>query len=206
MTDTIRVVLADDHALIRDGLRAALAAAADIVLAGEATTGDEARELCLALRPHILLLDLHMPGPPSIDTVIYLKKHYPALKILILTAYNNEAYVQSLVQAGVAGYILKDEATETVVQAIYTAAQGKSWFSRPVLDKLAEATQKTFSLTRRERQVLALIARGWSNTRIAAELKLAEQTVRNYTGSIFTKLEVTSRSEATVWAKDNQIS
>ena len=205
---TIHVLLADDHALIRTGIRAVLLPEPDIVLVGEATNGDEVRHLAQALQPDVVLLDLNMPGPAPFETVCTLQKLCPNSKLTILTAYDDDAYVRSLVGAGVAGYILKDEATEVVVQAIRVILQGGSWFSRAVMEKLVSIPPEKISvpnLTVRERQLLSMIARGWSNTDIAAELQLAEQTVRNYVSRLYAKLDVGSRAQAIVWAVENRV-
>ena len=114
MSRPIRVVLADDHPVVRAGLRLTLTAEPDIVLAGEATSGDEARRLARELEPDVLLLDLSMPGPPAAETVAYLRERWPALRVLVLTAYDDDTYVRGLVAAGVAGYVLKDELAETL--------------------------------------------------------------------------------------------
>jgi len=201
MTDKIRVLLADDHPLVRAGLKSTLAAAKEIEMVAEATSGDEVQRLCRESQPDIVLLDLNMPGPPPHETVAYLSEQCPAVKVLILTAYDDDAYVRSLATQ-VAGYVLKDEATETVVQAIYTVAQGGSWFSRPVVEKMVRWQTEDPGLTEREWQILKLMAQGWENKRIAAEIELAEQSVRKYVSRIYTKLGVTSRAEAVVWAKE----
>lgn len=205
-TKIIQVLLADDHALIRTGIRTVLNIEPDIVLVGEATDGYEVRQLAQALQPDVILLDLNMPGPAPIDTVTLLQKQCPNTKLTILTAYDDDAYVRGMVGAGVAGYILKDEATEVVVQAIRVILQGGSWFSRAVLEKLTHVPHEKMSaqmLTSRERQLLVMIARGWSNMQIAAELQLAEQTVRNYASRLYGKIDVHSRAQAVIWAREN---
>lgn len=202
MTTTIRVILADDHPLILAGLRTTLTAQTDIELIGEATTGEEVQQLCLALRPDVLLLDLRMPGPPGLKTLAFLREHCATMKIIVLTAYDDDVYVRGVAGAGAAGYILKDEAPEAVVQAIHTTMQGGTWFSRPVVDKLADLRKKEPHLTERERQILSLITQGWDNARIAAEVGLAEQTIRNHASHLYAKLGVKSRTEAVIWAKD----
>ncbi len=127
----------------------------------------------------MLLLNLNMPGPSPFETMAYLRQHCPAVKVLVLTAYDDDAYVRGLTAAGMAGYVLKDEATETVVRAIRLAVQGKSWFSQPVVEKLVRLKTEDAILTDRKRQILSLLAQGRDNSQIAVELDLAEQTVRN---------------------------
>ncbi len=207
-TQVIQVLLADDHALIRAGIRTVLTIEPDIVLVGEATNGFEVCHLAQTLHPHVILLDLNMPGPPPIDTVSLLREACPNTKLIILTAYDDDAYVRGLVGAGVGGYVLKDEATEVVVQAIRVILQGGSWFSRAVMEKLAQIPHRkvvAHTLTFRERQLLGMIARGWSNTEIATELQLAEQTVRNYASRLYGKIEVDSRAQAIIWARENHM-
>ena len=202
MTNKIRVLLADDHPLVRTGLRTTLSSEVDIDLAAEATDGNETQSLCRKLQPDVLLLDLNMPGPSPYETIAYLREHCPATKALILTAYDDDAYVRGLAAAGVMGYVLKDEAPETVIQAIRAVMQGRMWFSQPVVEKLACQKMEDSLLTEREQQILRLIARGLDNVQIAVELGLAKQTVRNYVSRIYACLELNSRTETIVWARE----
>lgn len=209
MSNVIRVVLADDHPLVCAGLRTVLAGVAGIELVGEAVNGQATRRMVQELQPDVLLLDLSMPGPPAVETVAWLAEHCPQVKVLILTAYDDDAYVRGMVAAGVAGYMLKDEAPEAVVRAIRTVVGGDTWFSRRVVDKLGrlevnkDVLLAKISLSERDAPVLRLIAQGWDNARIAAELCVAEPTVRNYVSRIYTALGVRSRAEAIVWAREN---
>src|SRR5512145_495709 len=135
MNDPIHVLLADDHPLVRSGIRATLTAAPDMLVVGEAIDGNEAQSRCLELQPDILLLDLRMPGPAPLETMAYLRKHCPQVKVVVLTAYDDDAYVRGMMAAGVAGYVLKDEATEAIVRAIRTVMQGDRWLSRMVVEQ-----------------------------------------------------------------------
>ena len=201
----IRVLLADDHPLVRAGLRATVALADDIVLIGEATTGEEAQQLCRELTPDILLLDLHMPGPPPSATVAYLRAACPATRVLVLTAHDEDAYVRALLAAGVAGYVLKDEVPETLLHAIRGVAGGGVWFSQGIAAKLASILGNRHdaarNLTERERELLHALEQGWDNARIASTLNLSEQTVRNYLSRLYGMLHVRSRVEAMVWLR-----
>ena len=134
----IKVLLADDHPLVRAGIRATLCGEPDLVLVGEADNGRDARRFAEDVRPDVLLLDLSMPGgPAAVETVAYLRENCPEVRVVILTAYYDDAYIRGLIQAGVAGYILKDEVPEAVVRALHAVAQGGTWFSRSMVAKLA---------------------------------------------------------------------
>jgi DNA-binding NarL/FixJ family response regulator len=205
-TIPITVLLADDHPLVRTGIRTALSAAPSLVLIGEATTGDEAQQLCQQHRPDVLLLDLHMPGPPPVDTVRFLQTHTPTIRVLILTAYDDDVYVKDMLRAGVAGYILKDVATESIVQAIVTVAQGGTWLSQSIAEKLVQwgtgehQSRTPANLTPRETEVLRLVTAGKTNQEIGGQLAISEKTVEKHLREIFIKLGVASRVEAAVRA------
>lgn len=209
MGKTIRVLLADDHPLIRAGLRTTLEIEDDIVVAGEALDGDEARVQCAALHPDVLVLDLNMPGSTAVETLASVRASCPRTRVLMLTAYDDDAYVRGLVQAGAMGYVLKDEAPEALVQAVRSVAQGGTWFSQQVVAHLvlpaAHDARNHHNLTRRELQIVRLIARGWDNARIAEELSLGEQTIRNYVSRLYGKIGVQTRAEAVVWARDHDM-
>ena len=205
MAETIQVLLADDHPLVRSGIRVTLANEPEVELIGEATNGDEAQQMCLTLRPDIMLLDLSMPGPSPLEIIAHVQQHCDGVKILILTAYDDDTYVRGLLNAGIDGYLLKDEATEALSDAIAVIHGGGTWFSEVVARKMAgEAAEKNaaFDLTPREEEMLVGIARGWDNRRIASEYALAEQTVRNYISRIYDKLDLHSRAEVVVWARE----
>lgn len=208
ITAVIRVLLADDHPLVRAGIRSALASSDDIQLIGEAIDGPSTLKLCAAEQPDVILLDLNMPNSAPFATVTRLRTECPRTQIIILTAYDDDAYVRGLTAAGISGYILKEEALEVVSSAIQSVMRGGTWFSRGVAMKLADSTSgqaNTISvrLTNRERQLLGLLLTGQDARHLAATLCLSEQTIRNYLSRLYDKLDVNSRAEAICWARDN---
>lgn len=203
MKDEIRVVLADDHPLVRAGVSATLVGEEGIEVVGEAENGNQAQQLCLDLQPDVLVLDLQMPGPQARDTVAYVKEHCPKLKVLVLTAYDDDAYVSGLVASGVAGYVLKDEVPEAIVRAVHSVVQGDRWYSDTIVRKLAQQKlQPTRSdvspLTDRELQIAGLLVAGLTDREIGAELHVAERTVRMHLRNVYDKLAVNTRVGAAV--------
>ena len=195
----IRVLLADDHPFIRAGIRAELAEEDDILVIGEASSADEVLSRCPDLWLDVLVFDLSMPGPPPRETVAFLKQHCPDLKILVLTAYQDEAYVRGLVALGVKGYVLKDEATEALVDAIHAVERGETWFSQQVLEKISSQAGSGLSevaLTTRELEILKLLRQGLTNKEIAYQLRIAERTVRFHVENLLEKLNARNRPEA----------
>ena len=210
MYNAIRVLLVDRHSLVRIGIGATLSVEKDMLVVGEATDVYQAQQLCKKLKPDVVLLELNTFDCTLPQAITDLREFCPEVKVLILTAFD-DMHVGDLVAAGAVGCVLKDEETETLVRAIRTAAQGNTWFSQATIKKLVQwetdnpyQTLKS-TLTQREKQLLSMIAKGWDNFRIAAELNLAQQTVRNYISRIYAKLAVSSRSEAMVWAMKNSL-
>lgn len=198
-TVPIRILLADDHPFLRAGIRAELAEEDDILIVGEAGTGDEVMALCAELMVDVLVLDLSMPGPPPRETVAFLKQHCPEMKILVLTAYQEEAYIRGMLALGVKGYLLKDEATEALVDAIRAVQRGEHWFSQPVLEKMATgfgSEPNEMPLTTRELEILKLLRQGLTNKEIAYQLRIAERTVRYHVENLLDKLQARNRPEA----------
>jgi DNA-binding NarL/FixJ family response regulator len=206
MSKSIQVLLADDHPLVRTGIRATLIAESDLRLVGEATNGREVQWLCRELKPDVLLLDLNMPGPSPTETMAYVREYCPDTHVIVLTAHDDDAYIRGLVAAGVSGYVLKDEASEAVVRAIRSVVQGNNWFSRSVVEKLARGrtttpvAAKPPILTDRELEVLRLVVAGKTNQEIAASLGISVKTVEKHIGELFVKLGAASRVEAAVHA------
>lgn len=202
----VRVLLADDHPAVRGGIRRALEEA-NIVVVGEASSGEEALQLIEALQPDVAILDCRLPRLEGTEVAEIIQQRGLPTRILALSAYKDDQYVYGMLQAGAAGYLLKEEALETVVAAVRAVARGEEWYSQPVMSRVAAwARGETPSiagvaeLTEREVEVLRLLARGWDNARIAAELVISEGTVKNHVTSIYAKLNVHSRAEAVAWA------
>lgn len=206
MDQSIRVLLADDHPLVRAGIATALATHADIQLVGEATNAHDANLKTLELNPHVLLFDLNMPGPSPLETVSAIRDGCPDVKVIVLTAHNDDTYVRTLVGFGVEGYVFKDEAIEIIAQAIRIVVGGGTWFSQSVVTKLVRWKTSTskqingMSLTNRELDILRLVVGGCTDQEISRRLGIADRTVRYSLQNIYTKLEVKTRVEAAVQA------
>ncbi len=202
----IHVVLADDHPIVRSGVRNEIARHADMQVVGEATNGGEALALTEALTPDLLLLDINMPGVRAVDIVRRLCKRPSPTRVVILSAYGDEEHVLALLSAGASGYVLKSEDPTVIVQAIRAAMRGILWLSPGVAQVVKQAVRTTMAderettLTPREREVLRMIARGWDNQKIAQALSVTEATVKFHVGHVYEKLGVTSRVEAVLYA------
>jgi DNA-binding NarL/FixJ family response regulator len=209
MNPIIRVILADDHPLIRTGMRLVLAEEPDIQIVGEASSGAETIQIVSQTAADILLLDLSMPGMSAMEVVQAVQAIAPKMKIIVVSAYDDEAIVQAVIHAGVVGYVLKDEAEALLGDGIRTVYRGATWFSSGVMHTLTLSAaffvtqSRANELTLREQEILRAIALGASNQQIALRLNLAEQTIRNYITRIYEKLGVSSRAEAIIWAFKN---
>lgn len=206
MSEQIRVLLIDDHPIVRSGIRMLLEQAGDIEVVGEADHGNDALGLVKRLTPDVLLLDMEMPGKTGVEVARELKTAESPVRVLALSAYDDEQYIMNLLMEGAAGYLTKEEALDTIVDAVRGVAQGEEgWLSRRATARIATARIKErkrdpIDLTERETEVLALLKNGWSNNRIASELCVSERTVRFHLTNIYDKIEVSSRSEAINWA------
>lgn len=202
----MKILIADDHPLVRFAARMMIAEMPSFEIVGEASDVQETIQLLESRRPELLLLDLDMPGGAAEEVARKGLQLIPDLKILILTAHNDEKFLRGFSKIRISGYVLKDEGPESLKQALRTVAQGATWFSQAIVQRLMTLNSKpemTIDLTPREQLILSLIASGKDNAAIAQQLSLAEQTVRNYCSSIYSKLGVESRIEAMLWARSN---
>ncbi|MEO8955352.1 MAG: response regulator transcription factor [Ktedonobacteraceae bacterium] len=207
----IRVALADDQRLLREGLRTILEAAPDIIVVGEAEDGMAATTLATTLQPDVMLMDIRMPLRDGIAATEAIHKTHPAIRILLLTTYDTPETVVDGLRAGAAGYLLKDCSAEELCSAVRTVARGQVVLQTPSAAQLLAAlslptaapahTQGDSSgLTERERDVLQLVVRGRNNTEIAAELFVSEATVKTHINHIFSKLGARDRAHAVILA------
>ncbi len=197
----IRVVIADDHELVREGLRSILAVADDILLVGEASDGSEAVELAGTLSPDVMLMDLRMPHVDGIEAIRRIRARHPGIEIVILTTYDDDAHIVQGLGAGARGYLLKDAGRAALFGAVRAAARGESLLPPEILKALlahAEGQRHAGgeSLSQREQEVLSLMATGAANKEIAKQLSITERTVKAHVTSILNKLGVNSRTEA----------
>lgn len=209
MAEKIRVLLADDHALLRQGTAELLLREGDIEVVGQAETGQEAVQLTQSLQPDIVVMDVRMPGMSGIEATHQIRKTLPQVQVLVLTAYDDDQYVFSLLQAGASGYLLKAAPASELVRSIRQVRAGESPLSpaiaRKVVARMSSSAQSagaangssdTDTLTPREVEILQFLARGKSNRDIAEALYISERTVQTHLTNIFAKMQVSSRLEA----------
>jgi NarL family two-component system response regulator LiaR len=196
----IRIIIVDDHAMTRVGLRFFLAAYEDLELVGEAGSGAEALELCHQTHPDIVLMDLVMPGMHGSQVIQCIRQDYPQTRILVLTSFDQDGMVQQALQAGAIGYLLKNVSAHLLAEAIRAAHAGRSTLAEEIAGKVvALARQPSLpghNLTQREREVLLLLVEGLPNAQIARRLAISQATVKYHVRSILNKLGAASRTEA----------
>ncbi len=207
----IRVLIADDHPVFRFGLRTLLKADLTMEVVGEASNGEEVIKLADQLAPDVVLMDLTMPGMNGIEAARRILVKHPEMHILVLTMFEDDDSVFAAMRAGARGYLLKGAEGGETLQAIRVVSTGEAIFSPTIAKRLMQyfgasrprgPSQPFPDLTEREREVLSLIAQGYTNQAIAEQLVISPKTVRNHISSIFSKLQVTSRLEAILRAKD----
>lgn len=200
----IRIVLADDHPLLRSGVRAALEANSDLAVVGEVDDGYHVVPCCRETSPDVLLLDLQMPGPGPVAIIAELRTHCPTIPILVLTAYADLAHVRGMLAAGVAGYILKEESAEAVATAVRVVVSGGTWLSRSIAETLGQGTSElpseAINLSDPVRALLRLLAEGRSNREIGHTLGVSEKSIERRVSETCAKLGVTTRVAAAVHA------
>ena len=206
---TIRVMLVDDHNVVRSGLATFLRAYEDLELVGEAKNGLEALNLCRKKKPDVILMDLMMPEMDGIAATRAILADYPEIKIIAITSFEDEQLVQGVLAAGAISYLLKNVTSDELAKAIREAVSGRSTLSPEAARVLVQATRPTkqtlYDLTEREMEVLNLVVQGQSNQQIAEALFISVATVKAHISSILSKLQVSSRSEASAYAIKHKI-
>ncbi len=213
MSEKIKILIADDQKLIREGLKVLLELEKDFVVVGEASNGEEAFELYIKLKPDIVLMDLKMPKMNGVEGIIKIKEAFPQAKIIILTTFDDDQYVYEGLKSGALGYILKDTSIEKLSESIRTVYNGGALIepsiTKKILSELSKIEKPKKSkeelieeLSLREVEILKLIAKGYTNQEIANKLFLSVGTVKNYVTTILEKLEAKDRTEAAIKAKE----
>jgi DNA-binding NarL/FixJ family response regulator len=203
---TIRVLVVDDHAVVREGLRAFLELQDGIEVIGEAADGNEAVALTTELRPDVILMDLVMPGLDGLGAMRSIRTDSPGVRVIVLTSFLDDAMLLPALRAGAAGYLLKNAQPQEIARAVRAASAGEALIDPAVAARLVETLaadgreEPLDRLTPREREVLILIGRGYPNKLIARELGLSEKTVKAHVGRVLAKLEVSDRTQAAVLA------
>lgn len=209
----IRVLIADDQALFREGLRTLLSTRAEVEVVAEAANGVEALALAAQLRPAVVLMDLRMPEMDGIQATARMRDRHPDIPVLVLTTFDDDANLFGALRAGAAGYLLKDVSSDTLVAALQAATRGESFLQSTVTGRVVAAFARLMEeggvradalvlpLSPREREILALLGTGSSNKEIADRLNLAEGTVKNHVTNILSKLDVRDRTQAALRAR-----
>ncbi len=208
MTETshqpIRVLLVDDHTMVRRGLVTFLKVFDDLQLAGEAENGAEAIQRCAEIHPDVVLMDMVMPGMDGVTATRAIRQQFPQIQVIALTSFKEGKLIQNALQAGAIGYLLKDVSAEDLARAIRAAFSGRATLSPEAAQALVQAANQPpvrgLDLTEREREVLTLMIEGLNNTQIAARLSVSPSTIKSHVSNILSKLGVSSRTEAVTLA------
>ena len=208
----VKIMITDDHSMVREGLKNLLELDGDIEVIAEAENGEECLQKLLTVKPDVLLLDINMPKMNGLEVLKNLKDAKSKVKVLILTVHNETEYLMKAVEIGINGYVLKDSESAELKKAIFSIADGENYIQPSLIpalnSKMIEKNEdeiKLESLTRRELQVLKELAVGKFNRDIAKEMEISERTVKNHISSIFKKLDVTDRTQAAVFAIRNNL-
>jgi len=205
----IRVMLVDDHTMVRRGLATFLKVFDDLELAGEAENGQAAIQLCAKLQPDVILMDMVMPDMNGATATRTIRQQFPDVQVIALTSFKDEELVKSALEAGAIGYLLKDVSADELVRAIRSAHAGRATLSPEAAQALVHAASQPpapgYDLTEREREVLAMMIEGWNNTQIAGKLTVSPSTIKSHVSNILSKLGVASRTEAVTLALRNRI-
>ncbi len=208
-TSPIRVMLVDDHAMVRRGLATFLKAFDDLELAGEAENGEAAIQLCGEILPDVVLMDMVMPDMDGAEATRAIRQKFPQVQVIALTSFKEGELIKNALEAGAIGYLLKDVSAEDLVRAIRAARAGRATLSPEAAQTLVEAANQPpapgLDLTEREREVLALMVEGLNNTQIAGRLTVSRSTIKSHVSNILSKLGVASRTEAVTLALRNHI-
>jgi two-component system response regulator DegU len=208
----IKVMLVDDHSLIREGLKQLLSLEEDLVIVGEAQHGDEVLDKAFQLRPEVILLDINLPGKNGIELTGELKEKMPEVKVLVLTVDSEQVNVHKIIKAGALGYLLKDVEPDMLTEAIRTIARGDAYIQPCLLTKLVSEFRQLmrdetpalppdrFGLTQRELEIINYIAFGQTNKEIAEQLFISEKTVKNHVSSILRKMALDDRTQVAIYA------
>lgn len=204
MNKTIKILLADDHAVVREGLRGLLEQQEDMEVVAEAGDGPTTLQLVPLEGPDVIVLDMKMPGLGAVETIAAVKRLRPETQVLVFTSYAEDSQVRDALAAGATGYLLKDALREDLIRAVREVSAGRAWLhpqaQRQMLDWIRRRPSPIDSLTTRERSVLALLAEGQSNKQIARNLVLTEGTVKGYVSQVLDKLGVADRTQAALLA------
>jgi NarL family two-component system response regulator LiaR len=209
MSQPIRVMLVDDHTMVRRGLATFLSAFDDLELAGEAESGEAALKLCAEVSPDVILMDMVMPDMDGAATTRLIRQQFPHVQVLALTSFKEGDLVKHALEAGAIGYLLKDVSADELAGAIRSAHAGRATLSPEAAQALVETTNQLpalgLDLTERERQVLGLMVEGLNNTQIASKLTVSSSTIKSHVSNILSKLGVASRTEAVTLALRSHI-